>query len=84
MKCSSCNQELNFPEEVLKKFISCPFCGGALPKGDSENKKSETIEDELAKIVSDFGGLEIFSEENYTRLTKALMGVDEVFVPFKD
>lgn len=84
MKCSSCNQELNFPEEVLKKFTSCPFCGAALSKDGSENKKSETIEDELAKIVSDFGGLEIFAEENYTRLTKALMGIDGHFEPFKD
>ncbi len=72
MNCPSCNQELNFPEEVLKKFTSCPFCGVALQKDGSENKKSETIEDEFAKIVSDFGGLEIFSEENALRLTKAL------------
>lgn len=84
MKCSSCNQELNFPEEVLKKFISCPFCGGALPKGGSENKKSGTIEDELAKIVSNFGGLEIFAEENYSRLTKALMSIDGRYEPYKD
>jgi len=84
MKCSSCKQKLNFPEEVLAKFTSCPFCGAALQKDDSEIKKSETIEDELAKIVSDFGGLEIFAEENYTRLTKALMGVDAAFEPFKD
>ena len=76
MKCLSCNQELNFSDEVLAKFTSCPFCGAALQKDDSEIKKSVTIEDELARIVSDFGGLEVFAEENYSRLTKALMGID--------
>lgn len=84
MKCLSCNQELNFPEEVLKKFTSCPFCGEALQKDGSEIKKSVTIEDALARIVSDFGGLEVFAEENYSRLTKALMGIASRFEPFKD
>lgn len=72
MKCSSCGQGLDLPEETLIKFTNCPFCGAVLQKNDSESKKSTTIEEELAKIVSDFGGLEIFSEENALRLTKAL------------
>lgn len=84
MKCSSCNQELNFPEDVLAKFMRCPICGAILRKGNSEIKKSATIEDELTRIVSDFGGLEIFAEENYSRLTKALIGIDGKFEPFKD
>ncbi len=72
MKCSSCNQELNFPKEVIAKFMRCPFCGETLQNDISEIKNSVTIEDELAKIVSDFGGLEIFADENALRLTKAL------------
>ncbi|WP_405335649.1 FISUMP domain-containing protein [Fibrobacter sp.] len=77
MKCSSCNQELNFPEEVLKKFTSCPFCGAAIAQEKKIDKSLVPIEAELQKIVDDFGGLDVFSEENYSRLNKALMAMDE-------
>lgn len=75
MKCSSCNQELNFPEEVLKKITSCPFCGTVITQEKKIDKPLVPIEIELQKIVDDFGGFEIFSEENYSRLNKALLSM---------
>jgi len=82
MKCSSCNQELNFPEEILKKFANCPLCGVPMPKVGENAPVS--IEMELQKIVDDFGGLEILSEENYSRFSRALAAVDTNFAEERD
>ncbi len=38
----------------------------------------------LKKIVTDYGDLEIFSEENHSRLNKALTGIDDSLCPAKD
>ena len=38
----------------------------------------------LKDLVDDFGGAEIFCEENHSRLNKALMALDESFEPEKD
>lgn len=84
MKCSSCNQELNFPEEILKNFTNCPLCGALMPKVGMEENVLSSIETELQKIVDDFGGLEIFSEENYSRFRKALMSLDDKFAEERD
>jgi uncharacterized protein (TIGR02145 family) len=39
------------------------------------SKKTNSFEQILKKIVNDFGGVEIFSEENYARLNKALLSL---------
>jgi uncharacterized protein (TIGR02145 family) len=74
MNCPQCNQELNFPEKVLNKFTNCPFCGGALQNEQAENEEIPLtpIETVLKNITKEFGGLEIFSDENSPRLHKAL------------
>lgn len=82
MKCSSCNQELNFPKEILKKFTNCPLCGAPMPKVGGNAPVS--IEMELRKIVDDFGGLEILSEENYSRFSRALAAIDTNFAEERD
>jgi len=82
MKCSSCNQELNFPKEILKKFTNCPLCGAPMPKVGGNAPVS--IEMELRKIVDDFGGLEILSEENYSRFSRALAAIDSNFAEERD
>lgn len=84
MKCSQCNQELNFPEEVLKKFTSCPFCGAAFSIRENKEQTFSPIETELKRIVDEFGGLEIFSEENFAHLNKALMDIDDKFADERD
>lgn len=84
MNCPQCNQELNFPEEVLKKFTNCPFCGAVLvleKKKESSllqnecinptDEKISSLEKDLRQIIDEYGGLEIFSEENVSRLNKA-------------
>ena len=84
MNCPQCNQELNFSEEVLKKFTNCPFCGAVLvleKKKESSllqnecinptDEKISSLEKDLRQIIDEYGGLEIFSEENVSRLHKA-------------
>lgn len=86
MNCPQCNQELNFPEEVLKKFTNCPFCGGALQNEQAENEEIPLtpIESVLKNITKEFGGLEIFSEENGSRLHRALITIDNDLADERD
>lgn len=44
----------------------CPRCG-----------KSRDFKEPLPKLVEDFGGLELFSEENHSRLNKAFMAMED-------
>ena len=84
MNCPQCNQELNFPEEVLKKFTNCPFCGKPLSQVEEMQNYNVSIETELKRIVNEFGGLEIFSEENSSRFAKALATIDAKFADERD
>lgn len=47
-------------------------------------KKRSKKQGPLSQIVSEYGGIEIFSEDNHSRLNKALMALDESFEPEKD
>ncbi len=47
-------------------------------------KKGTKKQGPLSQIVSEYGGIEIFSEDNHSRLNKALMALDESFEPEKD
>ena len=40
--------------------------------------------DPLSLIISDYGGEEIFDEDNYSRLNKALMALDDAYGQMKD
>lgn len=53
-------------------YTTCPYCNiiGNLNLLDA--------------IASEYGGIEIFNEENHSRLNKALMALDESFEPEKD
>lgn len=86
MNCPQCNQELNFPEGVLKKFTNCPFCGGTLQNEQAENEEVPLtpIETVLKNITKEFGGLEIFSEENSPRLHKALTTINNDLADERD
>lgn len=86
MNCPQCNQELNFPEDVLKKFTNCPFCGGTLQNEQAENEEVPLtpIETVLKNITKEFGGLEIFSEENSPRLHKALTTINNDLADERD
>lgn len=72
MKCKKCNRELDFADDVLKDFIACPFCGAFIEK-ELPPIAEGSVDAELKKLADDFGGLEIFNEENANRLRKALM-----------
>ena len=78
MICKKCGNNLNFDSAVLEKFVACPFCGTFFPK-ELPSIESGTIEAELKKLADDFGGLEIFSEENSSRFAKSLMTLSAPF-----
>jgi uncharacterized protein (TIGR02145 family) len=86
MNCPKCNKELNFPEDILKTFFSCPFCGGFLQEEQTENEENPLtpIETILKNIAEEFGGLEIFSEENGSRLHRALITIDNDLADERD
>lgn len=83
MKCQKCNKELLFNESILKEFVACPYCGTFFPKS-LPPIEAGTIEAELKKFVDDFGGLEIFSEENSSRFTKSLVKLEAPFDVARD
>ncbi|MBR2092182.1 MAG: hypothetical protein IJ905_18000 [Fibrobacter sp.] len=83
MICKKCGKTLNFDEAELKQFVACPYCGSFLPKVVSPIEPG-TAEAELKRIVDDFGGLQIFSEENATRFAKALMTLSSPFDVVRD
>lgn len=83
MKCQRCNKELIFEESILKEFVACPYCGTFFPK-ILPPIEAGTIEAELKKFVDDFGGLEIFSEENSSRFSKSLVKLEAPFDVARD
>ena len=83
MICQKCNKELLFDESVLKEFVACPYCGTFFPK-ILPPIEAGTIEAELKKFADDFGGLEIFSEENSSRFTKSLVKLEAPFDVARD
>ena len=83
MICKKCGKTLNFNEAELKQFVACPYCGSFLPKIVSPIEPG-TVEAELKKIVDDFGGLQIFSEENAARFAKSLMTLSSPFDVVRD
>lgn len=76
--CKRCGKNLTFDATVLSDFIACPFCGTFFPKV-LPVIESGTIEAELKKLADDFGGLEIFSEENSSRFAKSLTTLSAPF-----
>ena len=81
MSCLKNKNEIN-PFSV-KSVTKCPLCGAILPNS-SPAIENETIESELKHLVDDFGGLEIFSEENASRFAKALMKLSSTFDVVRD
>ena len=59
-------------EKYSDNFTTCPYCS---IMGDVNP---------LGAITSEYGGIEIFSEENQHRLNKALMALDASYGPAKD
>lgn len=76
--CKRCGKNLTFDATVFSDFIACPFCGTFFPKV-LPVIESGTIEAELKKLADDFGGLEIFSEENSSRFAKSLTTLSAPF-----
>ncbi|MCF0216530.1 MAG: hypothetical protein HUK21_08665 [Fibrobacteraceae bacterium] len=74
MLCSNCSKDLPFSENILATISHCPFCGGELPKQVQEIVVAApgSVEEKLQQLVSDFGGLDIFNEENESRFRKSL------------
>lgn len=83
MICKKCGKTLNFDEAELKLFVACPYCGSFLPKIVSPIEAG-TIEAELKRLADDFGGVEIFSEENASRFAKSLMSLAAPFDVARD
>lgn len=83
MKCLRCKKELVFEENILKAFSACPFCGAFIQK-NLPPIENGTIEAELKKLVDDFGGYEVFSEENSSRFVKALNTISAPFDVARD
>lgn len=81
--CKRCGLNLTFDANVLEQFIACPYCGTFFPKV-LPSIESGTIEAELKKLADDFGGLEIFSEENASRFSKSLMTLSAPFDVARD
>ena len=70
-------------EMSLRNFAKCPLCGTILPKS-LPSIGADTIEFELKRLLDDFGGLEILSDENKSRFTKALMTLSAPFNIVRD
>lgn len=66
MKCNACNAELNFPKEVLKQLVTCPYCNGPLKKSNHVEERSD-FESFLKQMVADYGP-EIFLCESVGKL----------------
>lgn len=83
MNCFKCKKELLFEEYLLKDFVACPYCGAFFPK-IVEPIENGSIEAELKKLADEFGGLEIFSEENASRFAKSLAKLNSPFDVARD
>lgn len=72
-------------ETPLKEEKSKPSKKSVPPKKKRKSQDPfETMEDLLDEIIDEYGGEEIFCEENHFRLNKALMSLDETCEPEKD
>lgn len=76
-------EKMAMEEISLRSTTKCPLCGAFVPNSLS-SIKNETIETELKHLVDAFGGLEIFSEENASRFTKALAKLSSPFDVVRD
>lgn len=83
MNCFKCKKELLFKKSLLKDFVACPYCGAFFPK-IVEPIENGSIEAELKKMADEFGGLEIFSEENASRFAKSLAKLNSPFDVARD
>lgn len=83
MNCFKCKKELLFKKSLLKDFVACPYCGAFFPK-ILEPIENGSIEAELKKLADEFGGLEIFSEENASRFAKSLAKLNSPFDVARD
>lgn len=81
--CKRCGNNLDFDKTMLERFVACPFCGTFFPK-ELPSIEADTIEAELKRIADDFGGLEIFDEENSSRFAKSLMKLSAPFDVARD
>ena len=63
--------------------MKCPLCGAFLPNS-LPLIENDVIESELKRLLDDFGGLEILSDENKSRFTKALMTLSAPFDIVRD
>lgn len=74
MKCNACNNELNFPEGVLKQLTVCPFCKAPLKVGNLEETKSDLLKDLVNKH-----GKDLCSDSRSDELRSLLASVPKEF-----
>lgn len=85
-KCPYCGEiGVKFDELTSKKESSLKHENN-IPSNTKRKSQDpfKTMEDLLDRISIEYVGEEIFSEENHSRLNKALMALDESFEPEKD
>lgn len=58
--------------------------GGKMKNKNEMEDKIDVMMDIVDNLVDEYGGVEIFNEENYSRLNKALLSFDNSFEPAKD
>lgn len=68
MKCLNCNQNLNFPEAVLKQLSTCPYCNALLNNQEVTSAKPN-FGMFLKQLVADYD-TEIFLKENIGKLRR--------------
>ena len=85
-KCPYCGEiGVKFDELTSKKESSLKYENNIPSNTKRKSQDSfKTMEDLLDRISIEYVGEEIFSEENHSRLNKALMALDESFEPEKD
>lgn len=85
-KCPYCGEiGVKFDELTSKKESSLKHENNIPSNTKCKSQDSfKTMEDLLDRISIEYVGEEIFSEENHSRLNKALIALDESFEPEKD
>lgn len=69
-QCYKCKKDLDFAADILANFVACPYCGSFLK--NLLPIEPGSVAEKLQQTMDDFGGAEIFSEENCNRLQKIL------------
>lgn len=69
-QCHKCKKDLDFAADILANFVACPYCGSFLK--NLLPIEPGSVAEKLQQTMDDFGGAEIFSEENCNRLQKIL------------